>query len=98
MEGRAEERRSTGSYVYVHEDFLMLLYRIMYWLTEYFSHNLFLTEGSHTMCKRVVSSSSKASGLMSKFTKKRATCISCKAVLQRDGKFCSVVIVNISFV
>ena len=59
---------------------------------------MFLTEGSHTMCKRVVSSSSKASGLMSKFTKKRATCISCKAVLQRDGKFSSVVIVNISFV
>ena len=41
------------------------------------------------MCKRVVTSSGK-SGLLSRFTKKKATCIECRTVLDREGESLAV--------
>ena len=38
------------------------------------------------MSKTVVTSSGKAAGMLSRFTKKKATCIGCRAVLDRDGE------------
>ena len=43
------------------------------------------TEGSHTLSKTVVTSSG-GFGMLSKFTKKKSSCIGCRAVLDNDSK------------
>jgi len=46
-----------------------------------------LPEGSHTLSKTVVTSSG-GFGMMAKFTKKKSTCIGCRAVLEKESKLC----------
>ena len=43
---------------------------------------LFLTEGEHTLTKTIVTSKI---GKLASFTKKRSTCIGCKALLDDEG-------------
>ncbi len=47
---------------------------------------MFYVEGDHTLSKTVVTSSGKSSGMLSRFTTKKATCIGCRAVLDNSGK------------
>ena len=44
-----------------------------------------IPEGSHTLSKTVVTSSG-GFGMMARFTKKKSTCIGCRAVLEREGE------------
>ena len=48
-------------------------------------HTHMHAEGSHTLSKTVVTSSG-GFGMLSKFTKKKSSCIGCRAVLDNDGK------------
>ena len=48
-------------------------------------------EGTHTMSKTVTSSS--GHGMLARFTKKKSTCIGCRAVLDREGKLMPVHII-----
>ena len=54
-------------------------------------------EGSHTLSKTVVTSSG-GFGMMAKFTKKKSTCIGCRAVLEREGEPWEVIFELFNFI
>ena len=80
---------------------LSLLYTPLISILPLHTHLPFLfplfSEGSHTLSKTVVTSSG-GFGMMAKFTKKKSTCIGCRAVLEREGEPWEVIFELFNFI